>query len=291
MRLCRFKQGGGVSLGVVKDGTIYDLTGAKPDIFADLHSAYSYARSTGEGLVALVGKWMAKAGTVPYRDEILRIPVVPREVWAAGVTYMRSREARETETSMKGLYDHVYAAPRPELFVKDGGLRCRGPGDEVCVRSDSKWSVPEPELCVVLDANCDVIGYTAGDDVSSRDIEGENPLYLPQAKVYLGSSSIGPVITTPDEIPDPHSLNISMKITRGGKAAFSGSVNTSQMKRRVEELLRFLKRDNVLGTFTVLMTGTSIVPPDDFTLKGGDVVEIEIEKIGVLRNTVRQLGQ
>ncbi|MDE1853996.1 MAG: fumarylacetoacetate hydrolase family protein [Thaumarchaeota archaeon] len=234
---------------------------------------------------------MKNAKTLKFRYSYLHTPIVPVEIWAAGVTYLRSREARETETKTKGLYDYVYSAERPELFVKDSGLRCVGPSDSVCVRSDSRWSVPEPELSVVLDHKFRIVGYTVGNDVSSRDIEGENPLYLPQAKVYRGSSAIGPVVATSDEVSDPHSLGIEMRIVRSGATAFEGRVNTSQMKRRVEDLVAYLKRNNVIGTFTVLMTGTSIVPPDNFTLRGGDVVEIEIEKVGLLRNPVRQLHQ
>jgi 2-dehydro-3-deoxy-D-arabinonate dehydratase len=290
LKFCRFKNGGRTSLGLVEGATVVDLGSADPDSFSDLDHAYSHALSRGMTLVSLAQEARGKAKTVPFRESDLVIPLRPREVWAAGVTYMRSREARESETKTKGMYDYVYSSVRPELFVKDTGLRVRGPGEEVFVRSDSRWSVPEPELTVVLDRDCNVVGYTIGNDMSSRDIEGENPLFLPQAKVYLGSSAIGPVVTTTDEIPDPRSLEISMKILRGGGAVFSGTVNTSQMKRTVEELLRFLKRDNILETFTVLMTGTSIVPPDDFTLQTGDVVEIEIEKIGVLRNPVRKLG-
>ncbi|HXW36921.1 MAG TPA: fumarylacetoacetate hydrolase family protein, partial [Nitrososphaerales archaeon] len=191
-----------------------------------------------------------------------------------------------SETKTKGLYDYVYTAERPELFLKDSGLRCVGPGEPIGIRWDSKWSVPEPELTVVLDSSFRIFGYTVGNDVSSRDIEGENPLYLPQAKVYRGSAAIGPLITTADEIPDPRALEINMRIIRRKKTVFKGRVNTSQMKRRVEDLVSYLKRSNVIRTFTVLMTGTSIVPPDDFTLEGGDVVEVEIEKIGTLRNRV-----
>jgi 2-dehydro-3-deoxy-D-arabinonate dehydratase len=233
---------------------------------------------------------LSKAETVPYDYDALCIPVMPREIWAAGVTYLRSRDARETETKSKGMYDYVYASERPELFLKDTGIRCKGPGDEIGIRSDAKWSVPEPELSVVIDKEGAIVGYTAGNDVSSRDIEGESPLFLPQAKVYRASSSIGPVMTTADEIPDPHNLRMSMRITRAGETAFEGSVSTSQMKRSLDELLEYLKRDNVLETFTVLMTGTCLVPPETFTLSDGDVVEIEIEKIGVLRNKVRRLG-
>lgn len=241
-------------------------------------------------MIEIASSEMKSARKIQYSYDLLRIPVMPSEIWAAGVTYLRSRQARESETKTKGLYDYVYEAKRPELFLKDSGLRCRGPGEEVAVRGDSDWSVPEPELTVLCDADAKIIGYTAGNDVSSRDIEGENPLYLPQAKVYRWSSSIGPVIVTPDEVGDPHGLGIKMRIKRGGNQVFEGSTNTSQMKRKVSELLDFLKRDNDLNTFTMLMTGTSIVPPDDFTLQTGDEVDVEIEKIGRLVNRVRKLS-
>ena len=287
MKLLRFESGHGIRIGVLDGETVYDLTAAGPG-FSDWARAYEDAGSL-EGLVASVERAKGGSRKVPYDYRTLCAPFVPSEIWAAGVTYLRSREARETETKLKGLYDYVYSAVRPELFLKDSGLRCVGPGDPVCVRGDSKWSVPEPELSVVLDAKFRVVGYTVGNDVSSRDIEGENPLYLPQAKVYRGSSAIGPVVTTADEVPQPRALEIRMRIVRGSEAVFEGSVNTSQLKREVDELVGYLRRSNVIRTFTVLMTGTSLVPPDDFTLTGGDVVEIEIEKIGTLRNPVEQL--
>lgn len=289
MKFCRFAADGAVHLGVLMEGRIYDLTSEDREAFESLHSAYFRARETGMDLPSLAAPFLERARSIRFEESLLRMPVESPEIWAAGVTYLRSREARETETKLKGIYDYVYTAVRPELFVKDTGIRCRGPGEEVCVRSDSRWSVPEPELTVVLDREGTILGYTVGNDMSSRDIEGENPLYLPQAKVYLGSSSIGPVIVTADEIRDPQSLRISMRITRSGGVVFEGEVNTSQMRRSVKELVSYLMRDNVLRDFTLLMTGTSIVPPDDFTLIGGDVVEIEIEGIGVLRNPVRQL--
>jgi len=289
LKFCRFDAGGAVHLGVLLEGKLYDLTTEDRELFADLHSAHSRARKLGKDLLSLAAPHLDRAPSIKYDEGLLRIPIESPEIWAAGVTYLRSREARETETKLKGIYDHVYTAVRPELFVKDTGIRCAGPGEEVCVRSDSRWSVPEPELTVVLDREGTIVGYTAGNDMSSRDIEGENPLYLPQAKVYMGSSAIGPVIATPDEVKDPRSLRISMRILRSGRAIFEGEVSTSQMRRSIDELVSFLKRDNVLRDFTLLMTGTSIIPPDDFTLRGGDVVEIEIERIGVLRNTVRQL--
>lgn len=289
MKLCRFQSGNGVSLGSIVEGSIYDLTSVDGTKFKDLNSLYNVADSNTPKMVDIASDAMKKAKKLTYNYSLLKIPVKPAEIWAAGVTYLRSRQARESETKTKGLYDYVYEATRPEIFLKDSGLRCRGPGEEVAVRGDSNWSVPEPELTVLCDGESKVVGYTAGNDLSSRDIEGENPLYLPQAKVYRGSSSIGPVIVTPDEVQDPRSLEIRMMIKRNGNQVFEGSTNTSQMKRSVPELLSFLKRDNVLNTFTLLMTGTSIVPPDNFTLQTGDQVEIEIEKIGTLINPVRKL--
>jgi len=250
---------------------------------------YDEVQGDYSSLLKLASDAMMRAKKLPFNYDSLRIPVTGAEIWAAGVTYLRSRQARESETKTKGLYDYVYEAARPELFLKDSGIRCKGPGEEVAVRGDSNWSVPEPELTVLCDEEARVVGYTIGNDMSSRDIEGQNPLYLPQAKVYRASSAIGPVIVTPDEIPSPQSLEIKMRIKRNSLVIFEGSVNTSQMKRSIPELLDYLKRDNILGRFTFLMTGTSIVPPDDFTLQSGDLVEIEIEKIGLLSNPVIKL--
>lgn len=220
----------------------------------------------------------------------LAIPVMPSEVWGAGVTYTRSREARKRETKYGQIYEEVYSAPRPELFMKDsGGRRCAGPGEYVSVRSDSKWSVPEPELAIVLGGDGSIVGYTIANDVSARDIEGENPLYLPQAKIFNHSCSLGPVIVTADELTEPRQLGIRMLILRAGQVVFEGAANTSQMRRHIGELTAYLKKDNVLGEITVLMSGTGIVPPDEFTLTDGDIVEIEIQGIGTLRNPVRRV--
>ena len=290
MKFCRFQTPNGISLGILENGSLYDLTVVDSTTFKDLNSLYDKADGNVSKMVDISSDAIKKAKKIPFSYDLLKIPVKPAEIWAAGVTYLRSRQARESETKTKGLYDYVYDAPRPELFLKDSGARCRGPGEEVAVRSDSKWSVPEPELTVMCDGELNIVGYTAGNDVSSRDIEGENPLYLPQAKVYRWSSSIGPVIVTADEVGNPHNLEIKMRINRDKKKVFEGSTNTSQMKRSVPELLGFLKQDNVLNTFTLLMTGTSIVPPDDFTLQTGDEVEIELEKIGTLLNPVRKLS-
>jgi 2-dehydro-3-deoxy-D-arabinonate dehydratase len=290
MKFCRFQSSNGVSFGILADGWLYDLTGVDTRIFRDLNSLYDEVHGNYSSLLAMASDAAKKARKFPLKYDTLKIPVERAEIWAAGVTYLRSRQARESETKSKGLYDYVYDAVRPELFLKDTGLRCKGPGEEVSVRGDSNWNVPEPELTVLCDEKARVIGYTIGNDMSSRDIEGQNPLYLPQAKVYRASSAVGPVIVTQDEIPSPQSLEIKMKIERNKTMVFEGSVNTSQMKRSISELLGFLKRDNVLSRFTLLMTGTSLVPPDDFTLQNGDIVEIEIEKIGILRNPVTRLS-
>jgi len=290
MKFCRFQSSNDVSFGVLDDGWLYDLTGVDRQIFKDLNSMYDKVQGDYSSLLKLASDGMKAARKFPFNYDSLRIPVKGAEIWAAGVTYLRSRQARESETKTKGLYDYVYEAARPELFLKDTGIRCKGPGEEVGVRGDSNWSVPEPELTVLCDEEARVVGYTIGNDLSSRDIEGQNPLYLPQAKVYRASSAVGPVIVTPDEIPSPQSLEIKMRIKRNKTLVFEGSVNTSQMKRSIPELLTYLKRDNVLNRFTFLMTGTSIVPPDDFTLQGGDLVEIGIEKIGLLTNPVIKLS-
>ncbi|WEH08256.1 fumarylacetoacetate hydrolase family protein [Alicyclobacillus fastidiosus] len=218
---------------------------------------------------------------------LLLPPVATPEVWASGVTYERSREARNAETQIKdSVYDRVYTAARPELFFKATYERLVAPGQPISLRSDSNWMVPEPELAIVVSANGELIGYTVGDDVSSRDIEGENPLYLPQAKVFSGSCSLGPAFLWSDGEEKPETWTIELTIYRDDASVFSGQVPFSQFRRSFSELTSYLLRDNVILDGTVLMTGTGIVPPDDFTLLAGDVVEISIDPIGVLQNAV-----
>jgi 2-dehydro-3-deoxy-D-arabinonate dehydratase len=224
------------------------------------------------------------------RSGKLLMPIVPPEVWGAGVTYLRSREAREYETKAKGIYDMVYEAERPEIFFKATPSRCVGPGEVAYIRGDSRWSVPEPELAVVLGPRLEIAGFTIGNDLSARDIEGENPLYLPQAKIYRGSCAIGPAIVPAESIGDWRNLKIEMRIRRGAEEVFRGQVSTANMKRSLEELVGFLKRYNPVPPGTILLTGTGIVPPDDFSLRDADLVEIEIEGIGVLRNRISVLS-
>lgn len=233
----------------------------------------------------------ARAATAkpPIRinPENILAPVVSQEVWAAGVTYYRSRDARIEESRSAGggdFYDRVYAAERPELFFKATGQRVVGPGQAVRIRSDARWSVPEPELTLLVNAAGTIMGCTIGNDMSSRDIEGENPLYLPQAKVYVGSCALGPCILLCHE-PE-RSTSIRLEISRGGKMAFVGTTTLMELKRGFRELVDFLFRDNNFPDGVFLMTGTGIVPGEDFTLRSGDAIRIEINGIGTLENHV-----
>ncbi len=214
-------------------------------------------------------------------------PVGNQEIWAAGVTYYRSRTARMEESKDAGggsFYDRVYAAERPELFFKATGRRVVGPGQPVRIRSDAKWSVPEPELTLVINPSGAIIGCTIGNDMSSRDIEGENPLYLPQAKVYDGSCALGPGILLTSE--PSRDTAIHLEIGRGEKVVFAGNTTLKELKREPKELVSYLYRDNSFPAGAYLMTGTGIVPGDDFTLQHGDVIRISMDGIGVLANPV-----
>lgn len=211
-------------------------------------------------------------------------PVRPLEVWAAGVTYERSRDARMLESGRLDVYDHVYESARPELFLKATGDRVVGPNAQVGLRGDSAWQVPEPELALVLDSSGAVLGYTLGNDVSSRDIEGENPLYLPQAKIFAGSCALGPLVVSASEVPDPYHVVLRLRIERGGEAVFEAATSTAQLHTKLETLVDYLARENWLAPATVLLTGTGIVP-EEFTLEPGDVVEVSSPGIGMLRNT------
>ena len=217
-------------------------------------------------------------------------PIGNQEVWAAGVTYYRSRNARMEEAKSAGggdFYDRVYSAERPELFFKATASRVADPGTHVRIRSDAKWNVPEPELTLLINHRGQIIGYTVGNDMSSRDIEGENPLYLPQAKVYDRSCALGPcVLVTPD--PLPSTTPIRLEILRDGATAFSNATTLAELKRAPATLVEYLFRDNSFPCGAFLMTGTGIVPPDSFTLMSGDQVRITIDPIGTLENEVKQ---
>ncbi|HEV3262823.1 MAG TPA: fumarylacetoacetate hydrolase family protein [Gemmataceae bacterium] len=227
--------------------------------------------------------------SVPLKELTLLAPIDCQEVWAAGVTYKRSQEARERESAGAArFYDLVYSAARPELFLKATPNRVVGPGGRVRVRRDSRWSVPEPELALVLSPRLKVVGYTAGNDMSARDIEGENPLYLPQAKVYDHSCALGPVITLADAMPPLDRVTIRVTIERRGDKVFEGATSPAQMARRLDDLVAWLGRENSFPHGVILLTGTGVVPPDDFALAPGDLVTIDITGIGRLTNLVEQ---
>lgn len=241
-------------------------------------------------LVGLSAYLTQIASTTPAVEapapETILAPIVSQEVWAAGVTYFRSRTARMEESKDAGggtFYDRVYAAERPEIFFKATPQRVAHPGQAMHLRSDSKWMVPEPELTLCINSRGEIIGYTVGNDLSCRDIEGENPLYLPQAKCFKLCAALGPAILIQSEPPAP-TTRIHLQIDRAGAAAFEGETTVSQLKRTPAELAEFLFRDNTFPTGTFLMTGTGIVPGDDFTLQSGDLISITIDGIGTLVN-------
>lgn len=257
------------------DGNFYPLLGLPWDAFVrgDMHEL---AREATRG------------HAVEFDTATALAPIVSQEVWAAGVTYYRSRDARMRESHDAGggdFYARVYNAPRPELFFKATGRRVVGSGAAVRIRGDSHWNVAEPELTLLISPAGRIAGYTIGNDMSSRDIEGENPLYLPQAKVYDGSCALGPCVLLSPE-PLAKATAISIEIRRDGASAFSGSTTLNELKRDPQELADFLFRDNSFPDGAFLMTGTGIVPGDEFTLKSGDEIAITIEAIGTLCNRV-----
>jgi 2-dehydro-3-deoxy-D-arabinonate dehydratase len=227
---------------------------------------------------------------MPMTAVTLKAPIDRQEVWAAGVTYLRSRDARMEESSQRDVYDRVYDADRPELFLKATPNRVSGPSEAIAIRGDSGWDVPEPELAILVNAHGELVGYTIGNDVSSRSIEGENPLYLPQAKVYSRCAALGPAVVTVDELPDVSNLEIQLTIRRDGAQLFQESTATSQLHRSLSDLMEYLLRDNEFPAGVFLMTGTGIVPPSEFTLQDGDEVTIRIEGIGSLVNPVIRLS-
>jgi 2-dehydro-3-deoxy-D-arabinonate dehydratase len=251
---------------------------------------------TDDVLGTLAGEQLPVAvDSVPILDDetcalpppwTLLAPLVAPETWAAGVTYERSRDARLHESRVANVYDLVYDADRPELFLKDAaGRRTVGPGEPIAARADAAWTVPEPELAVVLGAGGLPLAVTIGNDVSSRDIEGANPLYLPQAKIYAGACALGPALLVP--VDWSVAFEIELRIFGPeGEPVFAGQTSTADMRRSLTELIEFLRRDNPVPAGTVLLTGTGIVPPDDLTLAPGQSVEIRIPGIGMLRNPV-----
>ena len=283
MKLAKFRTPlGRVGVALIEDAIAYPLDLARVpgvETLADiLHAPKPRA------LVALLHP--GGAG-VPVADVTFLAPIDRQEIWAAGVTYKRSKVAREEESAGAAqFYDKVYSAARPELFMKATPDRVTHPGEPIRVRADSKWNVPEPELTLVVTPGLKIVGYTVGNDVSSRDIEGENPLYLPQAKIYTGSCAVGPWVTLADAIPELTTCEIRLVIHRDGQIAFDGSTSIAQMNRTPESLVEWLGKENAFPHGVLLMTGTGIVPPDAFSLSSGDRVEISIAGIGTLTNPV-----
>ncbi len=221
-------------------------------------------------------------------------PYDPLEVWGSGIVYevARARYTEEDVATIKGktIYELVYDAERPEIFFKGTANRCVGHGEPIAIRADSEWTLPEPELGVVIDSTGKILAYTIVDDVSARDLEAQNPLYLPQSKIYNGSCAIGPFLVTPDEVGNPYNLDISMRIIRNGQVIYEGGINTSKMRRRIEEQIKYLIRNNNVPDGTLLTTGTAVVPGRDKGLKHGDIVEITITKLGTQRTPVIKLS-
>ena len=226
---------------------------------------------------------------LPLAQVRLLAPVDLQEIWAAGVTYKRSQTARMEESeAAASCYDRVYQSPRPELFLKATPHRVSGPNQPLRIRSDSEWNVPEPELTLVLNSRLEIVGYTIGNDMSSRDIEGDNPLYLPQAKVYDQCCGLGPCITLADAMPPRREIGIRLQIERSGKTVFVGETSVAEMARTFEDLVGWLGRDNSFPHGAFLLTGTGIVPDSDFTLEPDDLVSISVDGIGELQNSVVQ---
>jgi 2-dehydro-3-deoxy-D-arabinonate dehydratase len=285
MRIAKFLSGTDPNLwvGLVEEGAVRPLASGPRALTHLLHGGDVAARAAA----------LAKQNlpTVPMADIRLLAPLDTQEVWGAGVTYERSKVARQEESEQGGsFYDLVYRAPRPELFFKATPSRVVGPTDAIRVRRDTRWCVPEPELALVLSPALELVGFTVGNDVSARDIEGENPLYLPQAKVYEACCALGPWVTLAEAMPPVSEVRITLTIERCGATYFEGSTPLSRMARTFDELIRWLGIDNTFPDGVILLTGTGIVPPDEFTLNPDDVVSITIDGIGTLVNRVVQSG-
>ncbi len=283
MKLCKVQtKAGATGVGVLGDDGVQLLhaaAGKSPTLSDILH---------GTDPAATVRTLLdTKQAAIPLADVRLLAPIDHQEVWAAGVTYKRSREARERESAgAASFYEKVYTAERPELFLKATARRVVGPDANVRIRKDGKWNVPEPEVALVVSPQLKIVGYTIGNDMSSRDIEGENPLYLPQAKVYDGACALGPVILLAEALPPLEQVTIELLISRGGQTVFDGQTTLGQMARSFADLVSWLSREISFPDGVILLTGTGVVPPDQFTLASGDKITIEVAGIGRLCNTV-----
>lgn len=282
-KICRFqKDGGRVQIGAITElGAVSELGFAGVSTLTEILDSPDPSERVEE---------LLQDDNLPAHslaDVALLPPIEGQEVWAAGVTYLRSKTARMEESDFSAsAYDRVYDAERPELFLKSLPEKVVGPGGDVGIRADAKWNVPEPELALMINSRKKVVGYTIGNDMSSRDIEGENLLYLPQAKVYDKSCAMGPCIVIGPSEAEVRAWTIGVKISRAGNIAFEGETSIGQIKRSFDELAGFLCRSQTFPTGAALLTGTGVVPGEDFTLAAGDVVTIDISGIGTLENTV-----
>lgn len=283
MKLVKFNSPEGEDgIGLLQDGQVFplDLSGGQYRTLTDILEADDPAV-----VVELLADPQGRR--YPLGEVRLLAPLDQHEVWAAGVTYIRSRKARMDESAgAAAFYDKVYEASRPELFFKATPHRVAGPDQPVRVRRDSQWTVPEPELALVLNSRLKLVGFTIGNDMSARDIEGENPLYLPQAKIYSECCALGPCITLRDFMPARERVNIQMGIVRKLHLVYEGSISAGQMARTYVDLIGWLARENTFPDGVILLTGTGIVPPDDFALQAGDMISISIDGIGTLANPV-----
>jgi 2-dehydro-3-deoxy-D-arabinonate dehydratase len=281
-QLCKVRLESGEIRPAILDGEkLQPLTSGRPTLTDLLHGADPLGQALKHVDAAL--------GVLPLHRAMLVAPIDQQEVWAAGVTYKRSEEARKRESvGAAQFYDLVYSADRPELFFKSPAWRVSGPGERVHIRRDARWSVPEPELALVISPELKLVGFTIGNDMSSRDIEGENPLYLPQAKFYDHACALGPAITLVADMPSPDAAVIRVTIERSGANVFEGDTKVSAIKRSFEELIGWLGRETSFPHGAILLTGTGIVPADTFTLAVGDIVHIDVTGIGRLTNVVQQ---
>lgn len=279
LHLCRFQSGTNVGVGLLEGDAIRDLSAVRATSLAGILNSESPADT--------VSQLAADAPTHALREVTILSPADHQEIWAAGVTYLRSKTARMEESDFSAnAYDRVYDAERPEIFFKSLAEKTVPNGDPVGIRKDGKWNVPEPELALVTNAQGEIVGYTIGNDMSSRDIEGENLLYLPQAKVYQYSCALGPTIVIGPTEDEVRAWEIGIKIERNGAEMFAGQTSISQIKRSFDELAEFLHRSQDFPHGAILLTGTGVVPPDEFTLAPGDRISIHISGIGELVNDV-----
>ncbi|MGH2459436.1 MAG: fumarylacetoacetate hydrolase family protein [Chloroflexota bacterium] len=302
MRIVQFvdrARGAAPRVGRIDGDRVVEITNPAAGLTTAL-DLIAWADREGSSLTAAVGALGGQGDSYPLADldrppsdasPYLDMPLFPPEVWGCGVTYRKSAEFRDEETDQKrGMYDQVYSAARPEIFFKATAARCVGPHGSIGIRSDSTFTAPEPELAIVVGSRGDILGYTVADDVSAWDIERENPLYLPQSKIFDGCCALGPALVTADEIPDPYGLTVRARIRREERVIFEDSVETSRIKRRLEELVEYLRRDNPIPAGAVVLTGTGIIVSAEHALREGDLVEVEIPGLGRIQNPARRLG-